>query len=424
MRVAYYRAFGKDAIEKAWEALKDFSIANKLGDQQNVQYFGFYVSENILSSGNGYEVWAKVGQDVQETEKVKIKNVPGGQYAVLSAGENSSDTYPVWKKLYRWVRVSEYKNGIQSEMEEVIPVKANPSTFNTDLYLPVLLRNDTGNFILDCKSKEYSEKGNWRPYGQEYWASTYIDKAKKLGIIADKDFSDYTMSITRAQMAKILAGALKNEKFEDNFEKYFSQITDINSIPNEQRMNIVKAYAKGIITGYEDKSFKPQNKMTRGEGAVVILRMVKAGKRVFNKSIESPKELNEDSKDGSITLLPDKVNIDHTTEIRINDDGHLAYWFADDVATWEVDVKKQGSYAIEVSYAVPNEYTGSEAYVEVDGKKASFNTQGTGGWDKFRPVRVGKVELLAGKIKLVMGHGNLVKNTFLDLEYIKLIPIQ
>jgi hypothetical protein len=48
--------------------------------------------------------------------------------------------------------------------------------------------------------------------GTEYWASTYIDKAKELGIVLDGEFSNYTVEISRADMSRIISRALGTKR--------------------------------------------------------------------------------------------------------------------------------------------------------------------------------------------------------------------
>ncbi len=114
--------------------------------------------------------------------------------------------------------------------------------------------------------------------GTPYWATTYIDKAKELGLVENGEFINYLRSITRAEMARIIVRALDQE-YPDNLDEYKSLITDYTSIEDKYKDYITKAYAKGIITGYEDGSFKGDQNATRAESATMIVRMLDEEKR-------------------------------------------------------------------------------------------------------------------------------------------------
>jgi hypothetical protein len=109
--------------------------------------------------------------------------------------------------------------------------------------------------------------------GAEYWASTYIDKARELGLVIDGEFNSYTRPICRNEMSRIVIRAL-DEEYPDNLLAYKSLITDYASIHAGCRDYVVKAYCKGILTGYTDGSFRSENTATRAEAATIIHRLI------------------------------------------------------------------------------------------------------------------------------------------------------
>ncbi len=114
--------------------------------------------------------------------------------------------------------------------------------------------------------------------GPSYWASTFIDKAKELSLVKDGEFDTYESPINRAEMARMIVRALQ-EEYPDNLDEYKALITDYDKIADPYKEYIVKAYTKGIITGYEDGSFKPEQNATRAEAATMIVRMLDAEQR-------------------------------------------------------------------------------------------------------------------------------------------------
>ena len=127
-----------------------------------------------------------------------------------------------------------------------------------------------------------------------HWASNYIRKAVTLGIIDIKDFSSATLdqTISRNDMAKVAVKTLEynGEKFTEDYSKYANQIKDFNSISSAYKDYVLKAYAKGIITGYPDSTFKGSRGLTRAEASTVVIRILEANERVLP---EEPVEQTE-----------------------------------------------------------------------------------------------------------------------------------
>ncbi|MEG0153653.1 MAG: S-layer homology domain-containing protein, partial [Cellulosilyticaceae bacterium] len=74
--------------------------------------------------------------------------------------------------------------------------------------------------------------------------------------------------LTRAEMATVLSrlvttSATKSNIFKDiKGDEWYAQ-------------NIISMSSKGLIKGYEDKTFKPKNNITRTETMVILARMAK-----------------------------------------------------------------------------------------------------------------------------------------------------
>jgi|LSQX01.2.fsa_nt_gb hypothetical protein len=136
--------------------------------------------------------------------------------------------------------------------------------------------------------------------GKEYWASTYIEKAMEEGYIVEHSYNNmnelsfdtndkndpyqgYKKPIDRRDMAFLIGKAL--DKITDDSEyrdllAVVGLIKDYRSIPIFYRMNIVKCYDLGIITGYPDGEFKPDNILTRAEAVAVIRRLIDPSARI------------------------------------------------------------------------------------------------------------------------------------------------
>ena len=131
--------------------------------------------------------------------------------------------------------------------------------------------------------------------GIGYCASTYIEKAIDEGYVIpqldtrisyktkDDPYAGYKMPISREYMAQIAGRALN--KIIDNSEyrdpiAVSSLIKDYRKISSAFRNNIVKCYDLGILTGYPDGEFKPDNYLTRAEAVAVIRRIIDPSARI------------------------------------------------------------------------------------------------------------------------------------------------
>ena len=107
-----------------------------------------------------------------------------------------------------------------------------------------------------------------------YWAQKYIDRAIKEGYITKGQFEDYSAKISRGDIAKIAANALKLADL-DATEKdaAIGKIADFEDIQDPYKDSILKVYSKGILSGYGDKSFKPENYLSRAEASAVLAKI-------------------------------------------------------------------------------------------------------------------------------------------------------
>jgi len=125
--------------------------------------------------------------------------------------------------------------------------------------------------------------------GADYWASTYIEKAIDEGYVVpsedylfngktpDDPYAGYRRPITRGDMAMVTGRAL--DKMTDDKEyrdplAVSSLIKDYSSIQNYKKWNVVKCYDLGILTGFPDGEFKPDNILSRAEAVAVIRRLI------------------------------------------------------------------------------------------------------------------------------------------------------
>ncbi|MGE4282857.1 MAG: S-layer homology domain-containing protein [Clostridia bacterium] len=113
----------------------------------------------------------------------------------------------------------------------------------------------------------------------QHWAKPYVDEATKKGHIVNGEFDNIDKNITRGEIARMVVRSM-NESYPDNISKYAQQITDYSSIPSPFKEYALKAYVKGIVTGYPDGSFGADKTATRAEASTMVVRMLDESKRI------------------------------------------------------------------------------------------------------------------------------------------------
>lgn len=109
-----------------------------------------------------------------------------------------------------------------------------------------------------------------------HWVAPYVNAAEAEGLLAEAFFENDQLkpdqNITREEMASIVAHAAMYEGISVDTTAD-TTFTDSASIAEWAADDVVSAANLGIITGYEDHSFKPQNLSKRGEAAVMMNRL-------------------------------------------------------------------------------------------------------------------------------------------------------
>ena len=91
------------------------------------------------------------------------------------------------------------------------------------------------------------------------WAVPYLDKAFELGLITEQDtmFKLVGIPCNRGEMAKVITRAveyLKEDSVADT-STYITKLKDYNRIKEEYKPYVLQAYAKCILSGYDDGTF-------------------------------------------------------------------------------------------------------------------------------------------------------------------------
>lgn len=173
-----------------------------------------------------------------------------------------------------------------------------------------------------------SKKGNW--------SKSYYDKAVELKYFGNTDIKEEKLNskIPRNNMSIIISGAIDymaggkvtyganngdGTSKENLAEIVYNNLNDIS----EKTLNvdtIIKVYASGIINGYEDNTFRPNNTLTRAESATIINRLIDEKKRIIpdlkiKKSVDEMLSISLD--DG--TTMAQYLGVNSAEQLRKKD---------------------------------------------------------------------------------------------------------
>ena len=119
----------------------------------------------------------------------------------------------------------------------------------------------------EARDKYWSQENDYSDCGPDLWCNNAISTLSNMGIIdgySDGTFRPYA-KITRAQFAKIAVGFFETTK---EYQGYF---TDVDA--DAWYTDYVEAAARvGLIQGFQDGSFRPNENITRAQACVIVNR--------------------------------------------------------------------------------------------------------------------------------------------------------
>lgn len=139
-------------------------------------------------------------------------------------------------------------------------------------------------------------EGDLKAENGSHWAVPYYEAALDNAYFTKWDIPESVLDrpIPRRDMAILAAGAMGDGvKVSDygDYTQILGYIGDVD-VRNSHEFYIVKAYAAGVLTGYPDGTFKPDEVLTRAEAASVIDRLNKVinGKAVITEPVTLEEE--------------------------------------------------------------------------------------------------------------------------------------
>lgn len=144
MTVAYYCYYGENPEDGAFSVMKEWVLKQGL-DYKNSDYriFGYNASDTDATAKEyGYEVCITISPNMKvEDDKVKVKTIPGGRYAVMSISPTENlgeEIMHGWNRFSKWLEGSKYVFGDTQWLEEHLEFGDGFKHLGgVDLYMPI-----------------------------------------------------------------------------------------------------------------------------------------------------------------------------------------------------------------------------------------------------------------------------------------------
>ncbi len=134
----------------------------------------------------------------------------------------------------------------------------------------------------------------------------------------------------------------------------------------------------------------------------------------------TPRTIEADA-NGELVLSPATAEIYGPTIILEERYGNLGFWTSlEDHAIWTIDITEPGSYVVEIEYAVPDDNPPNHLRLSCGDEQLLYEITGTGTWDDYHRVTIGRWRLPAGVLQLVAEGVEPIQGAILDLREIRL----
>lgn len=111
------------------------------------------------------------------------------------------------------------------------------------------------------------------------WYMPYVTACKNMKVLTNSQITDWDAPINRYEMALMMENAMWYVKgylspdSTHNPSTFTEAIKDSSDIPRIYLTGVIDSYARGLLTGFEDGTFRGSQNMTRAQAAAVICRM-------------------------------------------------------------------------------------------------------------------------------------------------------
>ena len=111
--------------------------------------------------------------------------------------------------------------------------------------------------------------------GKSHWAYSFVSSAKVAGIVNGISATEFGAGreITRQDMAVMVYNAAKYAGYK--FETSKSEFEDAELVRDYAKEAVFAMAGAGIINGFEDNTFRPEESATRAQAAKILYTVIK-----------------------------------------------------------------------------------------------------------------------------------------------------
>jgi putative membrane-bound dehydrogenase-like protein len=125
-----------------------------------------------------------------------------------------------------------------------------------------------------------------------------------------------------------------------------------------------------------------------------------------------------------VLVLPAVAAEVYGDQITLEDEfRNIGYWHGEgDHVVWTVRLERPGRYDVHLDYACADGSAGNRFVLESGTETVRGRVNGTGGWDRYRQLRVGMLTLSAGTHRLSVRPEGKLAGALFDLRAVRLVP--
>lgn len=129
--------------------------------------------------------------------------------------------------------------------------------------------------------------------------------------------------------------------------------------------------------------------------------------------------------DGVVELLASSCEIHGGDIVFETTHGNLGFWHgAGDRAVWRVELTAAREFEVFLEWACADDVAGNAFVLEGGGEPVRGVVAATGGWDRYRTGRIGRLALPAGHTPLTLRADGELRGALFDLRAIRLVPVR
>jgi hypothetical protein len=212
--------------------------------------------------------------------------------------------------------------------------------------------------------------------GGKHWAYNYYKKGVELNLYTENQIPERHLDkeIIRADMSLIAANAVEGTVSSSDSAIIEGYVLDMFKSTNRKNA-VIKAYFLGILAGYPDQTFRPDQGLTRAESAAVIDRIITPSARVAidleAMKAAAPPIFPDGRTVAEKDLIPMMMKIDpHRLDVQYSDDTFAKYKNGG-----IYDMQQLGNDLVKITYHTGYRLDGTLAATDRQDAKVKFLLQ-------------------------------------------------